>query len=222
MPVTATNLTANGSTSTASSYNTASITPSSNNLVFAFVKNDGGSQETASLSGNSLTWVQVATVTIGATARVSLFRALGASPTGGAVTISFGANQTSCDWVIDQFANVDTTGTNGSGAVVQSATNSDTSTTTSLTVTLAAFGSINNATYGGFRSGSAISAGSGFTIVGSDGVSEYESSEFRNDNATSVNATWASDPSFHAGIAAEIKFAPPVIAAQNYNTAYFM
>src|SRR5207247_5843669 len=38
------------------------------------------------------------------------------------LTIDFGGvTQGGCGWVVDQFTNVDTTGTNGSGAIVQSA-----------------------------------------------------------------------------------------------------
>jgi hypothetical protein len=61
--ITATDLTRGGSSSSSSSYTTASITPSANRLVLAWVTNDRwSSPDIPTLSGNGLTWVQVNTV----------------------------------------------------------------------------------------------------------------------------------------------------------------
>jgi hypothetical protein len=72
-----------------------------------------------------------------------------ASPTAGTVTITFGPSQTGCLWNIVEFGNVDTSGADGSGAVVQSATNA-VDAATSLNVPLAALADAANATAGGF------------------------------------------------------------------------
>jgi len=101
------------------------------------------------LSGCGLTWVQVATVTWDTSAikRVTIFRALGASPRAGALTADFGGvAQTGCHICVVEFGSVDTSGTNGSGAVVQSGTNSGTA-STSVTVTLAALTGSDNAVW---------------------------------------------------------------------------
>jgi hypothetical protein len=184
---------------TAASYVTSSITPTANRLVLAAVGSDKGSSGAVSptLSGCGLTWVLVAEVGTGGPAFVlSVFRALG-TPSAGAVTIDYGGvNQASCWWSINEFDGEDLTGTNGSGAVVQSVTN--TGTTTSLTVTLAAFGSANNATYGAFfliyASGTGtIAGGSGFTLIDQvhdDPHGDSLGTEWRSDNSTTVDASW--------------------------------
>lgn len=119
-----------GSTTAASSYATgASFTPTANALCLCGVVNSKASApDTPTVSGNGLTWVQIATVTFNSiaspTVRATLFRALGASPSNGATTADFGGvNQTGGHIFVCQFKNTDTSGTNGSGAIVQSTTN---------------------------------------------------------------------------------------------------
>lgn len=220
MPVTATHLTTNGDANNLSTYVTASITPSANKLILVWVGNVSTSgDQTPTLTGNGLTWVQVASVNgfPAAAARITLFRAMGASPSTGAVTIDFGGTaQHRCLWSICEFGNVDTGGTNGSAAVVQSVTNLALA-ATSLTVTLGAFGSTGNATAGGFYTrgnGSAdLVPGSGFTQLGEVvqvDTSEGMLSEWRNDNDTSVDASWGNLEDI-GGIAVEIKFSPGLV-----------
>ena len=136
------------STSNVSSFSTSSITPTANTLLLATVANSKATAaDLPTLSGCGLTWVQVATVTWDTSSikRVTLFRALGASPSAGALTADFGGvAQTGCHICVVEWGGVDTSGTNGSGAIVQSATNSGGSSSTSVTATLAALtGSIN-------------------------------------------------------------------------------
>lgn len=125
----------NDSATDATSYATASITPTASALVIAFLHSTKASNADAvsSVTGNGLTWVQVATFTFGTddSNRISCFRAQGSAPTAGAVTFDFGAaTQTSASWSIHEWTGVPTNGTNGSGAVGNSATNEDTSGTT--------------------------------------------------------------------------------------------
>lgn len=137
------------STSNVSSYASNSYTPTSNALLLCGVANSRGSATAATptLTGNGLTWVQVNTVTCDSgLKRLTIFRALGASPTTGAVTADFaGDNQTGCHIVVVQFTGVDTSGTNGSGAVVQSNTGSGAG--TSVSVTLSALTGSSNAVW---------------------------------------------------------------------------
>ena len=126
-PVVGTNLTSFQDSTDATSYATASITPTANYLVLASVTSSkSGTPDTPTLSGNSLTWVQynqIAYDTSGTQRTTTFFRAMGASPSAGALTADFGgATQTACVIVVDQFSGVDTSGTNGSGAIVQSVT----------------------------------------------------------------------------------------------------
>jgi hypothetical protein len=219
-------LTHSASLSNATSYNTASITPTANRLVLVAVAHHTTTvtpPTTPTLSGNGLTWVQVATITYNTLAtphcRVTVFRAMGASPTSGTVTISFGSDgQNNCAWSIDEFDGVDTSGTNGSGAVVQSNTNNASS--TSVSITLSAFGSTNNATYGAFGCGSngiTWSVGSGFSALDShpSGVEDENLlTEWRTDNSTTVNAS-ATGTSSIGGVGLEIKAAVAVVSIPN-------
>ena len=138
-------LTSSATTTDAASFNTASIDPADNSLVLAFVASRRASPAAPTLTGNGLTWVQVASVTDASTAiRLTVFRAMGASPSSGAVAIDFSAtSQTSCAWVIVQLTSADTSGTNGSGALVQSVTDTEDA-VTSITATLAALEHVAN------------------------------------------------------------------------------
>lgn len=209
--VSATHLTTSSSGTAATSYATASISPSGNKLVLAWVSSRiaAGTPAAPTLSGNGLTWVQVATVQFsGTTTRLTLFRAMAASPTSGAVTIDFsGVTQDTASWSISEFGNVNTSGTNGSGAVNQSATNS-TAGATSLTVTLAS-ASPTYSIAGGFATinGGTITPEAGFTELGEDIANTIDvESEWKFDNSgqdTTVSASWAGSVAA-GGIALEI------------------
>lgn len=195
-----------------SSANTASITPTANNLILVTV----GSRVAAStpneptLTGNSLTWVKVVT-TISSENRTTIFRALGASPTTGAITIDFGGQvQAQAGWQVQEFSGIDTSGSNGSGAIVQFAT-STSGATNHASATLASFSSINNAAYGGsfWSTGGTptLTAGSGFSMINqADQAVSVVGAEFQATNNTVVGITCsAADHGDIAGV--EIKAA---------------
>lgn len=212
MAVSFTNKLQNGNTANAASYNTASHTPTANKLQLLWVNNSGST--TPTVTGNGLTWVQVATVLQAAISRrLTLFRALGPTPSAGASTIDFGGvAQGNCSWVLVEYDGMDTSGTNGSGSVVQSNTNSaDTGTTP--TVTLGAFSSVNNATSGGIAVGinSALdpAMGSGFSNSGRFGQGSPNATiatEFLATNDTSVDWAYTANAHWYS-IALEIKAA---------------
>lgn len=220
MAIVATNLTTGGDTDGNSTASTASITPSANKLILLTVVSRTGitadpNQPTA--SGNGLTWVVINSVVYDATSssrrRVTCLRAMGASPSSGAVAIDFGGqNQTDVAWVVDELSSIDTSGTNGSGAIVQTALASDgTNTVSTITATLAAFGSTNNATYGSIGAGGntfTFTPGSGFATIGDNAPSANlrATSEFRNDNDTTVNFSLSGNQEMGL-IAIEIKMA---------------
>jgi hypothetical protein len=117
--VTAIPLTTGSSTTNASSYTTASITPTPGRLVLAAVLATVGSGTTdVTLSGCGLNWVRV-TQTTAAARTVHVFRAMG-TPTAGQLTITGASPLTSALWQVTEFNGTDTTGTDGSGAIVQS------------------------------------------------------------------------------------------------------
>jgi len=219
MYITATHLTTNTSATDATSYNTASITPTARRLVLAAVYSRCTNPPASpSLSGNGLTWVVVATkVSADNLGRLTLYRALITSTTStGAVAISFGAvEQLRCGWSIAEFAGIDIGGANGANAIVQSAT-AIADPGNSITTTLAAFASLNNATYGAMAQHSAdvtnITEGSGFTMLGEDFNSGEQlaiASEFKATNDTGVDFTTDDSTAgrYSLGIAVEIRIA---------------
>lgn len=200
-----------------SSFVTASGAPTGNRLqLFAVSAINAAASTPAAptLSGGGITtWTEVTSIaydTGGSNrGRITLFRALEASPGSGTVTITFGESHTNCEWSWCEFDGIDTGGTNGANAIVQSATNS--ATATSLTVTLAAFGSADNATYGAFthQANEATTVGTGFTEIHNPfGASRVASTltEYLLGNDTSVDASWTTS-SLCGGIAVEIKAA---------------
>lgn len=206
-----------------SSYATASVSPGSNTLILVATEQVRNStlcsdNDVSGITGNGLTYVHInrqCFSSAGAPVNtVELWRAMGASPSSGALTIATGAaSQVNMAWAVIECTGVDTSGTNGSGAIVQSVINL-TEPGTSLTVTLGAFGDAGNATLGAFglADNLAVTPGTGFTEIAeqlvSDGGGTFDSGlqvQWRNDNDTSVDASWSSIDA--GGVAVEIKAA---------------
>ena len=218
MAITVSALTSGGSGTDATSYTTASVTPTANRLILGWVlQNVSGAVPTPSLSGNGLTWVEVRTVgfdTTGTRYSLSLFRAMGSSPTTGAITISYGATTVGgCTYSFLEFDGVDTTGLNGAGAVVQSAqypVSPPSSASTSGSITLAAFGSSNNMAAAGFcwEAAEQGTAGASYTKLPSTnptntGPSQSILTEYLL-NSTAPSASWTTSAQA-GGIAVEVK-----------------
>jgi len=170
MTVNAFHLTTATNTTNASPWVTASITPAANRLVLAYVGVVGTATaaSTPTLSGCGLNWVVVATTGTNAVHENVLFRAMGASPTAGAVTItSTVTSPTRCNWSISEFDGVDTSGTDGSGAIVQSITAKPT-TVSSVSTAFSAGITAGNGTFGGvdINVSEAFTAGTGWTALG--------------------------------------------------------
>jgi hypothetical protein len=207
-----THLETTGSTTDATSFTTGSVTPTADRLQLLAVVNTKSSTATLpTVSGDGLTWVQVATCTYDSSTakRLTLFRALGASPSTGSLTIDFGGTtQTGIGWSWVEVSGTDTSGTNGSGAIVQAVCGTE-ATTATPSVTLSAFGNAANATYGAFGIGTnpTCTAGTGFTKAGSFSHTTPASaicSEYQTANDTSVDLTWSASNT-GLGIGVEIK-----------------
>lgn len=214
MPVTATHLTTGAKNSAGTSSTTASISPSSYKLVLIAVGNNesGGSTPTPTVSGCGLTWVQVATKgSSDGKQRITLLRSMGASPSSGALTISTSGSSDTMNWSVVEFGNVITSGSNGAGAVVQSATAATESTAhTTETVTLSAFDDTRNATYGAIRINNAhsVTQGTGFTELAENTSDHTIQTQWRNDNDTSVTWSFGSTTDRDQAVAVEIAFKP--------------
>ncbi len=199
--VTGTLLTGGSNGTNQAAYNTASITPGSNKLVLLFVVAvdlGGVAEASPTIAGNGLTWVEVATTTFNSIAspntRVSLFRAMGASPSSGVLTITYASDQTVCFWSVSEFTNMDTGGANGADAIIQSNVAKSDSESTTFSVTLSAFANSANATYGAFTSdgGTSETVGSGFIELG--GAADQAFAEYKATNDTTVDFGFSSGP----------------------------
>jgi hypothetical protein len=216
MALSVTALTSGSSTSNATSYATNSVTPSANALVlvcFQF-RRGAGPLTSPTVTGNDLTWEQVenATSTTLNARRVYMYRSLGASPSAGAITMDAGAEtEENCIWSVFEITGVDTSGTNGSGAIVQDTENSvGQGDATSATLTLSAFGSANNMAVGMFAhfANEATTEGSGFTEIHDVTFAESATglqTEYKL-NDVSVDASWTTNTDW-LGIAVEVKAA---------------
>ena len=208
----------------ASSYAFASATYSNNKLYLAFVNLSigTGTTPTASLSGGGLTWVEISpsggATWSGAVRRMQVFRALVTSgATTGVVTITCndagsGTTATGCDAVILECDGMDTSGTNGSGAVVQSKAAGDSTSATSRTITFdAALGSGNRPFAAiGHRANEVTDHESGYTEL-DDGNHASPSTGFccewhSTSEDQTPSASWATN-STSGGMAVEIKLA---------------
>lgn len=215
-------LTQGQSATNATNYDTASVTPGANRLILLITAQSRNSatactsNDISSVTGNGLTWAfvnkQCFSDAGAPTQTVEIWRTMGASPSAGVINFNVSASsQTSAAWAVVECSGVDTSGTDGSGAIVQSAINL-VEPGTSLTVTLGAFGSANNATLGAFgiSDNIAITEGSGFTeiaeqLVSDGGLDLGLQVEWKASNDTSVDASWSSIDA--GGVAIEIKAA---------------
>jgi hypothetical protein len=163
-------------------------------------------------------WALVATVAfdgVGAPhKRLSVFRALSPSPGSGTVKITFAGVQANCQWIVSQWQGVETSGTNGSGAIAQSGSARGDN-VNGLTVALGAFADPNDVAYGvfGVRSSVAsITPGAGFTEIakpasGETPPSALEAERSAGDNT--IDARWTGLNGGALGI--EIRAAAPAV-----------
>lgn len=205
--------------SNATSYATGLYTPTANTLLLAAVTSSNASgADQPTLSGNNLTWVAINTITFNTIAsptyRTTVFRAMGALPILGALTADFGAQtQRGCIISVVEFSETDTSGTNGSGAIVQSDT-AAVDTNSVVSKTLAAFGNTNNRPYGAVGQGNskAINPASGFTelhdLTHANPTSGQETNWHETSAATTVSGTTSDSTNQDMGLVAlEIKAA---------------
>jgi hypothetical protein len=209
----ATNLTAGDNSTGGTSATTASISPAANALVIVSVSGGLNAGVIPTVTGAGGTWTLIKYEDdnggSGGNHAVALFRDLSSSPGSGPLTISFGStSENHITWSVDQFSGVNTTGTHGSGAIVQSVAGFDGgSTNTGKTVTLATLGSANNAAYGFVRKtgNNVVVAGTGFTELANNHVSGSSETEAEYAvNKTAVPWTWASESTLTAQIAVEV------------------
>jgi Carbohydrate binding domain len=162
------------STTDASSYVTSSfdqIQPGPNRLVFCTVSIGHATAAPAisSVTGLGLTWVLAGErVSADSSRRTAIYRAMGASPTLGQVTVTLASGAENCAIRIVEFTGTSTVGSNGQGAVRQLTTGAGTGSSKSAG-TLAGALRPNSITFGAFNANTSSdvpSPGAGFEELG--------------------------------------------------------
>ncbi len=211
--ITQTLLTSGNNAANQKVYTTASIAPAPNALITVAVlmRRSSGALSPIITGGGMAAWDMVASVDFDTqtlpTKRLVIFRALSASPGSGPITITFSGSVSNVQWIVSQWDGVETGGTNGSGAIVQTGTGRSDG-ATGLAVPLGPFGAANDVAYGVVgvaKNGPTVTPAPGFTEIAE--VSSGETSALQAEWATNENtvgASWTS--STKAGIlAVEIK-----------------
>lgn len=220
--ITVTQITGAAITTAGATQVTASFTPVVNRLYLMWTIQTIGTTPPTTPTvacANGLTMVQVNTRTFSTNAtplkRITLFRGMKASGlSAGTCTITWGQTTTGHGHVVVEYSGVDTSGTDGSGAVVQSVVGSTDSATaaTGLSLSLAAIQS-GSTTAGGFsdddNNSGAIIAGTGYTAGTAFNFNTPATSlraEWNTTGSATVNVTHRTTANI-GGIAVEVKAA---------------
>jgi hypothetical protein len=200
--ITHTLLTAGTSPTNQSTYTTASISPAPDALITVAVMGhrSGGALPSPTITGGGMTtWNEVATVTFdpvsGGLKRVSVYRAMSATPGSGPITIQFTRSVSNAQWIVSQWEGVETSGVNGADAIGQIGSDAGDG-VNGLAITLGAFGSSNNVAYGvfGVRSSSvAVTPGAGFMEISEQPSGETPAAlqaEYAV-NSPTIDASWS-------------------------------
>jgi hypothetical protein len=213
--VTQTLLTSGSATPNQKVYTTASIAPAPNALITVAVlgHNSSSAPPAPTLSGGGMTtWTEVASVTFDNTGseldRLTVFRAMSATPGTGPLTITFAKTVSNSQWMVSQWDGVDGSGTNGSGAIGQTGSTAGDG-VGGLTVGLGAFTDPGNVAYGVFGVASkmaVVSPGNGFAEIGEQPSGESTPADLEAEwaaNVPTVEASWSGENGGAIGI--EIK-----------------
>ena len=175
-------------------FTTAAIAPAPNTFITLAVMGHNSSAALPSpvVTGGGMTaWTEVGSVTFDAGAtphkRITLYRAMSASPGSGPITITFSSSVSNAQWSVSQW--------DGADAIVQvGSTQADG--VNGLTVPLATFGHANNVAYGVFgakSSTAAVTPGTGFTEITEQPSLESPPGSLQTERAVNINsvaATW--------------------------------
>lgn len=194
----------------ATSYANASWTPPTSELIFVYVLNvvGSGTPNQPTMSGNSLTWTAIKSVT-SSLYRLTLFGANASGSAAGATTVDMaGQTQISMAAAFGKATDADLSGT-VAAAFVQSPTNFGTA--TSGSITLAAVGHADNRPISGWALVANLSMTARTSWTELDEVLEVQQNirtetQYRSDDfETTASVTWGGSSQLYFGIAAEIK-----------------
>ncbi len=200
------------------SYNTGVWTPPSSGLIFAFVENDHATApDVATVTGNGLTWVQIATIIVATSnaTRLTLFAADATGSATGQTNIAIaGTLNTGCSVSFFHATGVDLSG-GVAAAFVQAPTNSPGTLALGGSITLAPPANPLNRPIAGFVHERAEGATErpGWTemddVNHNAPVTGLETQVLNGSFETTASATWVQNARW-AAIAAELKAVPVV------------
>jgi hypothetical protein len=213
----ATTLSIGSSIANASTYATASVAGAANSLVLLAFANHATTQRSVSSvvgGGASAGWTSVRSINFSTIAapleEIDVWRYLTAAPAAASpITITLSGTASNGQWIITQFSNVSTAGTNGANAVAQSVS-SRVDTASALTCILASFTSAVNVPFGSFSfsttANNVITPGANFSELGETTSTEHcdVQSEWSTAQNTSVDAKLTAGTRNSGGIALEI------------------
>lgn len=191
-------------------YSNSSWTPPTDGLIVICVnsRKSGGPEFPTSITGNSLTWVEILTYNPFSIWGMAMFAADASGATTGATTITYPSSQSSCEASFFQVTGVDLS-SGVAAAFVQTPTN--TGTGTSGSVTLAAAGNSDNRPISSWLhdGDGAITERTNWTEFDgwnySTGPARSAETQYRDDAfETTATATWTPTENW-GGIAAELK-----------------
>lgn len=214
--VTVANLTKGQSSTSNTAYSSASVTPAANQPVLLTAIGrlaSGNGPVSMTPSGDGLTWTKIQEKNFGATEGTGKSNWLAqwcgsaASPSTGAITMTWGASLGQTAWIIDQSANA---ASGCAAAIGIAAVNSqDGATASPLTVTMGTFAAPSSATYGvgDFESAAVtLTAAANMTSVANEpGSSVQLTSEYNSGNISPVTETYTGTSQRWAIAAVEIK-----------------
>ena len=197
--------------------NTSANTISSNTLALAFCTSSLASwAKPTNVLGFGMTWTEIASTNIGSAMGISVWRSMtNADTASGNISVQFAAAQTGGNVGVVEFGNVNTTGSQGSGAVVQFVMSTNAAATTG-TMTLAAlkaggtnavcafFGNFLNVFTGTAEANWTEAIDIGYTTPSTGGYCEYRLGPGMTDNTASVDFS----SSGYGGVAIEIQLKP--------------
>ena len=173
-------------------FTTASIAPAANAFITIAVMGHNATAALASpvVTGGGMTsWTEVGSITwdAGTTPhkRITLYRAMSASPGSGPITITFTSSVSNAQWSVSQW--------NGADAIIQVGS-LQADGVNGLTVPLATFGHPNNVAYGVFgakSSTAAVTPGAGFTEITEQPSLESPPGSLQTERAVNINAVGA-------------------------------
>jgi hypothetical protein len=189
---------------------TGSVAPAANSLNLVWAHSSGVTINQPTVTGNGLTWDLVTSTANTTSKRMWLFRAMGASPTAGAITVTYGTSQDDLLCAAVTATGVDTSGSNGSGAIGETQA-SNLAAQTSVTLTLSGFSaSGNRAVMVAAANSSATSTTFEWTSLADTSVSNAGRIATQWKDATddlSGTMSWGVESATRAGILVEVKAA---------------